>query len=432
MRRILLLTVVIALPAQAQAQGACADVDCGAGVCFAERGTPGCLCDDGFAAVGLECARSEHDDELVLRARRRPGAAERAVAIAEAQLDRKRAQIEHGGDALSDYLAPDEWWCSDFVAWVYQQAGVPFSGGAMGGWLLTNNHAMERWFATRGMWVDRRSDAMDEYVPQPGDFVRFPTERGGHAAIVVRANGTTLHTIEGNVSGEVARGRYFHYRDNPLIAGFGRVALDNAPPEVDAGEALDVLVGDTITLAGHVQDDGPAEALRVAWTADVPGVAWTGADRAEAEARFDRPGRFELTLEADDGEHVVQRSVRVTARRDDPPALTLRERERGPLWTRLSAEVVDEGTPALRWEVRDGPGDVELSDPAAADTEAHFSAPGRYVLALAADDGVNLAEQRLTVHVQAASFGCAATPGRGSAPWLLALLLAWKLRRRRP
>ncbi|MGE0791867.1 MAG: CHAP domain-containing protein [Sandaracinaceae bacterium] len=419
--RVLAFASLLLLASPNWASAETCDAECaGHGACFTERGTLACLCEPGYAAVGLTCVATEHD-ELASRARHAARIGERVVAIAEAQVGRRRAQVRDGDDALDDYLSDEEWWCSDFVAWTYMRAGVPLDGGAMGGWLVTNNEAVGAWFAARDRWHPRG----DGYVPRPGDFVRMPTERGGHAAIVTHVRGTTLHTVEGNVSGEVARGVYYHYPQNPLLAGFGQVALDNEPPavELDAPES-DAIVGLPLVLHGAVRDDGPADALAIRFRASAPDVV-VQADGPDAIVTFRRPGRFEIGLEADDGEHTTRVTVDVRARTDDPPIVALRARDGAPLFAVLEASVDDEASPALLWEAVSGPGEVELADPERARTDATFSAPGRYELALTADDGTHRVERRIVVDVQAAGIGVtgigcavspAAQPRRGLIP----------------
>jgi hypothetical protein len=114
-------------------------------------------------------------------------------------------------------------WCSDFVSWVYRIAGVPFTGGYDGGWLLRTNAAIERWYESRHGWIARGSPEFAHYEPSPGDYLRVSTERWGHSAIVHHVDGDTLYTVEGNVGGHVRKIRYRNFRDNERIAGFGRV-----------------------------------------------------------------------------------------------------------------------------------------------------------------------------------------------------------------
>ncbi len=298
----------------ARAQDPCAGVECsGRGECFEENGRAHCLCDAGYAELSLGCVPSAGED-VALRARRAPGAAARVVALAAHEVDRKRWRVgEDATDALgplTDYLEPYEWWCGDFVSWIYARAGVPLTGGSAGGWLVTDNRAIAAWHAQRGLFVDRAHPDWATFTPRPGDFVRFRTDRYGHAAIVERVVGDTLHLIEGNVANAVLRGRYQRWRTQRRIEGIGRMALDNAPPHADAGPDAEVVLGACAALAGHVEDDGPEAALAARWTAP-EGAFVEAPDALRTRACFAAPGRYELTLHAEDGALRASDTLRV-------------------------------------------------------------------------------------------------------------------------
>jgi hypothetical protein len=73
----------------------------------------------------------------------------------------------------------------------------------------------------------------------------------------------------------------------------------------------------------------------------------------------------------------------------------------------LDANVTDDGQPnppgviAPSWSKLSGPGNVTFGNPALVDTTATFSAPGVYVLQLAANDGALITADTVTVTVQA-------------------------------
>ncbi len=107
-----------------------------------------------------------------------------------------------------------EAWCADFVSWVLRAAGMPFTGGASGGWRLAWTGDVRAWFALRGRYRERL--VAD---PQPGDIIWF---RRGHVGIVVRADARTVETIEGNAGDAVRARTYTAWRGNTDIDGFGR------------------------------------------------------------------------------------------------------------------------------------------------------------------------------------------------------------------
>ena len=312
----------VAAPARAQGDPCDGAACAGAGQCFSERGEAFCLCDEGFAADAMSCvAGAEPEDST---ARRRPGLAERVVEIALAQEGMGRFGVGRTFDGypheLFRYLAPNEWWCTDFVAWVYRAAGVPFTGGYEGGWLVPSNDAAAAWFARNGLWVARESDHWRTFEPRPGDFLRFTTLRGGHAAIVTHVDGDTLYTIEGNVENHVRRGRYERFREHAAIDGIGMVTLENAAPVVRTSEAIEAVFPDALTVAAVVEDDSPPADVEIAWgLASGPGeVAFSDPGGAESEVTFAAPGLYVLEVTVHDGEHTTAAELSVDVWEPDP------------------------------------------------------------------------------------------------------------------
>lgn len=437
-RLVLALALLVAAPAAAQDR-ACRGVDCsGHGQCFAERDVPLCLCDPGHSAMGLSCVRGAEELPL-LSARRDPTAGERVVAIAQDQIGRARRDV--GADlgrhpfALRRYLMEGEWWCGDFVSWVYEAAGVGFTSGAAGGWLIANNVALRAWFEQRGQWIGRGSAAFATYEPRPGDYVRFHTDLAGHAGIVHHVSDDTLYTIEGNVGARVEAGRYFHFRNNRLIDGFGSLALPNEAPVVGAGEDARVRWPGDIVLDGSATDDGPSARLLVEWTRTHGPGEHLCDDPSSARARctVTEPGVHVFELRASDGEHTTVDTVRVEARQNRAPVVQARVIDRDP----RQAIAIVEGTAedddelAVRWAHVSGPGRALFDDADAAETLVRFPAPGAYVLRFRADDGELEAEHDVLVEVpELSTWGCGAAPGSGTARWwILALALGRRSRR---
>lgn len=154
------------------------------------------------------------------------------VQIAISQIGKK--DTEPGSPTGGRYSANGQKWCSEFVSWVYNQAGQPFSGGTQVsggkqlGWLLKGTTAIRNWFVARGDWIDRYDLDWDSFVPSPGDYVfigRWSKPSREHSGLVERVSGDELHTIEGNNKRRaVARYVYPAFRTN-----FG----SDLPPETD-------------------------------------------------------------------------------------------------------------------------------------------------------------------------------------------------------
>jgi hypothetical protein len=130
------------------------------------------------------------------------------------------------GDQIQKFLgsSPGEFWCADFVSWVYNEAGHPFSGGQDGGWRVANVSVMHDWLLSNGSWFDAGSPE----DPKPGDVITFRDD--DHVGIVEylddagtpgNPNDDTVHTIEGNTTNMVARRTYGRVGDT--ITGWGRM-----------------------------------------------------------------------------------------------------------------------------------------------------------------------------------------------------------------
>jgi hypothetical protein len=201
----------------------------GHGACVEEAGEAFCFCDEGYAAEEQRCVVAEPPPS-----RPRTSAVGGVVVhLATAETGRSLAAVGEaraGGEPgpLSRYVPEGGLWCSDFVSWVYRAAGVPFTGGYEGGWLLTNNVAIRRWFERRHLWVQHGSPEWHAFEPRPGDYVRLHGRRWGHSAIVRYVVGDTLYLVEGNAGRRVRLTRYRDFRHRDRIDGFGILTLPEA------------------------------------------------------------------------------------------------------------------------------------------------------------------------------------------------------------
>jgi hypothetical protein len=111
-----------------------------------------------------------------------------------------------------------ESWCADFVSWVFNQAGKPFTGGVDGGWRLPGAVGVADWFQQNGIWIANGPSAAP---PQPGDVFYTP-DNNGHTGIIVAVNGNQVTTIEGNTGPSVASYIQNDYHSTNW-AGWGRL-----------------------------------------------------------------------------------------------------------------------------------------------------------------------------------------------------------------
>lgn len=114
-----------------------------------------------------------------------------------------------------------EYWCADFVSWVYKQSGKPFTGGASGGWRIASVDSVEAWFRNFQNWQDNGPSAN----PAPGSVVVF---HSSHVGIVEKVQGNNLVIISGNTSTAnfrngvaVDRDTIRDFRSNGNTKGFG-------------------------------------------------------------------------------------------------------------------------------------------------------------------------------------------------------------------
>ncbi|MBN2037728.1 MAG: CHAP domain-containing protein [Chitinispirillaceae bacterium] len=140
-----------------------------------------------------------------------------------------RQQNIYPYDLWTYLTGPDDAWCSEFLAWAYRAAGYPMGSdegtATRPRWLQKGNTGIRSWFqntANKHEWVDRSSAKWETFVPVYGDFVRYDNSGGGHTGIVRYVNGTTMYTVEGNVSNSVRLRTITNYKSNSSLDGFGR------------------------------------------------------------------------------------------------------------------------------------------------------------------------------------------------------------------
>ena len=166
------------------------------------------------------------------------------VDIARKELAKKVIEIPERCDAGNPSTVGDcgpevnkytdnhlEYWCADFVSWVYKAAGVPFTGGASGGWRIASVSGLRSWFKENGTYQTTQEMVAKGTTPQPGDVIIF-VDRGGntyHTGIVDNASGDSMKSIEGNTStaftdnGSGVGSHTYQWKTESKIAGYGRL-----------------------------------------------------------------------------------------------------------------------------------------------------------------------------------------------------------------
>lgn len=155
------------------------------------------------------------------------------VAIAQAELAKgvKEQPIgcDSGNPSKKGSCGPEvdkytdgtlEYWCADFVSWVYKQAGKPFTGGSSGGWRIASVSGVRAWFEKNGTYTRNGSGV----IPKPGDT--YMTAGETHIGIVEKVENGIVYTISGNTSVEnyrngVGVGRTEYKIGSSSISGYG-------------------------------------------------------------------------------------------------------------------------------------------------------------------------------------------------------------------
>ena len=147
------------------------------------------------------------------------------------------------GSEYGRYLSGSYNWCSEFVSYVYKEAGYPFTNGSYssqienapdnGEWMQRTTKRIIHWFKEHSIYIGRGSEFWYDFLPRAGDYVfigRYGSDRMHSGLVEYTACNGTLNTIEGNNSGrKVMRFQYPHYlindKDNGsangIVLGFG-------------------------------------------------------------------------------------------------------------------------------------------------------------------------------------------------------------------
>jgi hypothetical protein len=171
----------------------------------------------------------------------------------------------------------------------------------------------------------------------------------------------------------------------------------NQPPVVNAGPDVTTVVTSPAHLSGSVADDGlPGGPLTIQWgQLSGPGYTnFTAPDQPVTDVWFSAPGGYMLELAAFDGQLWSTDTCVVTVQpANQPPVVNA-----GPDVTtvitssaHLAGSVADDGLPGgpltIMWGQLSGPGNTHFTAPGQPVTDVWFSAPGSYLLELAAFDG---------------------------------------------
>lgn len=124
-----------------------------------------------------------------------------------------------------------ESWCADFISWVRDQAGIPWTHPDTQYWRISGVGTVKDYYMAADAYME--ADKLDDYTPKLGDvaFYYGETPDGGsseHLAMVLGVDGDTLITIGGNET----KDSVLQVRHNKLqlgergLVGIGRTAVN--------------------------------------------------------------------------------------------------------------------------------------------------------------------------------------------------------------
>lgn len=155
------------------------------------------------------------------------GGGSNIVAVAESQV----GQLEQPPGSNCTIYGPCEEWCSLFVAWVWQHAGVPLPGPTA---LYGYSGALYTWVKEHGGRALRPSA-----TPASGDAVFYGSgpQASVHVGIVVRVlTDRRIVTVEGNYNGRVTRVGPFEPSQASMAAGEAGPVYGYAQPPAPRAE----------------------------------------------------------------------------------------------------------------------------------------------------------------------------------------------------
>jgi parallel beta-helix repeat protein len=200
---------------------------------------------------------------------------------------------------------------------------------------------------------------------------------------------------------------------NPNASGMVVLSLDTPPPPNQSpvadleGDAVG-LVGFSVSFSARESFDPDGDALSYLWDFG-EGPATSG--NAEETHTYSGAGTFTVRVTVDDGtatdtaETTVE--IRIPDPLNDPPNVDAGEDftvDVGEI-VPLAGSTSDDGRPTTaagltsRWSILSSAKTVELDDETSPTSTAVFTAPGTYVLQLAADDGERQTDDRVVITV---------------------------------
>lgn len=117
-----------------------------------------------------------------------------------------------------------EAWCADFVSWIMQQVGRPYTNPNSGSWRIPGVYTLQEYYQSQ-----KRYSLADLYRPAAGDVAfyigrhTFDLFSTSHVALVVSVQGDTMTTLGGNEGGHLRLDTQPIKAGENSLVGFGRL-----------------------------------------------------------------------------------------------------------------------------------------------------------------------------------------------------------------
>lgn len=197
----------------------------------------------------------------------------KAASQGETVVSIARGQIGYHGrpNTFSNWMGmPDSDWCAAFACWCAEQAGVSKNVVPK----IASSTSLLVWYNNIGRWHRKNGTSWSyggktdnsvvdySYSPQIGDIILLETnstysDGPDHTAIVTGYNGSTVYTIEGNISGNQVGERSYSVSSskiwgycNPAYSGSVTPPVDNTNPDNYTVPARDIYYSSSNVMTG--------------------------------------------------------------------------------------------------------------------------------------------------------------------------------------
>lgn len=145
---------------------------------------------------------------------------QRVISLASSEY--QKHPVSYDRTVLTYTDGNKEAWCADFVSWIMQQTGQPYTNPHSGSWRIPGVFTLQEYYQ-----ADKRYAAAADYRPQPGDVAfyigrhTYDMFSTSHVALVVSVNGNKMTTLGGNENGHLRLDTQDITAGKNSLVGFG-------------------------------------------------------------------------------------------------------------------------------------------------------------------------------------------------------------------